>query len=237
MLVLTRSDFNSYPSGRKNKYCAKCALFRIDAKKKRLKAESAARRQGVSQGVMMCSCCKHTKSLSFFSRHKGVWLLKCSACKAAYNKARMSQMSQQERVAYRESRRIYEKNQPAETKARLSLIQRRRSQLVRNNVEMLDGPKTSRTKQIDRWLGCTRKDFKLYIESLFCEGMSWDNHGDWEYDHVVPLNRYDANSESDMAKAWHYTNLRPLWRSDNRQRSFKHETVSFQPVLMLGATA
>ena len=49
--------------------------------------------------------------------------------------------------------------------------------------------------------------------------MSWDNYGKWHIDHIIPLS--SANSEDDIYKLCHYTNLQPLWAEDNLKKSNK----------------
>ena len=36
-------------------------------------------------------------------------------------------------------------------------------------------------------IGCDIEFLKEYISSMFSEGMSWDNYGEWHLDHVVLL--------------------------------------------------
>lgn len=79
-------------------------------------------------------------------------------------------------------------------------------------------------------LGCTKEEFRSYIESQFLEGMSFDNYGNkvncWSIDHILPLSSYekdelgnwDLNSEYNK-RLIHYTNLRPMWHIDNLKKS------------------
>lgn len=76
--------------------------------------------------------------------------------------------------------------------------------------------KSQRTEDI---LGCTMNDFIDYISSKFTEGMSLDNHGDWHIDHIIPL--ASANSEEEITKLCHHTNLQPLWGTDNMVKGKK----------------
>lgn len=57
-----------------------------------------------------------------------------------------------------------------------------------------------------------------YIESLFTEGMSWDNYGEWEFDHILPCSSFDLTQESEQLKCFNYKNLQPLWWEDNASK-------------------
>jgi hypothetical protein len=62
-------------------------------------------------------------------------------------------------------------------------------------------------------VGCSTSYFKQYVESLFLDGMSWDNHGEWHFDHIVPLS--SAKTEAELLSLNKYTNIQPLWAKDN----------------------
>jgi hypothetical protein len=49
--------------------------------------------------------------------------------------------------------------------------------------------------------------------------MSWDNHGEWHIDHIIPLS--SAKNENDVYTLCHYTNLQPLWAEENLRKSNK----------------
>jgi predicted DNA-binding protein YlxM (UPF0122 family) len=74
-------------------------------------------------------------------------------------------------------------------------------------------------------LGCSVEELKKHLESMFynnaAECMSWDNYGKWEIDHILPLTSFDLSNKEQQLKACHYTNLQPLWLSDNRRKSDK----------------
>ena len=78
--------------------------------------------------------------------------------------------------------------------------------------------KPIKTEQI---LGCSIKEFQEYIISKCPEGITLDNFNMHEYhiDHVIPLST--ANSEEEVIKLCHYTNLQPLWCKDNLMKSNK----------------
>lgn len=73
-----------------------------------------------------------------------------------------------------------------------------------------------------RILGCSVEEATLHLESLWLPGMSWNNYGDWEIDHVVPLSAFDLTDPEECKKACHYTNLQPLWAKQNREKSKQH---------------
>lgn len=64
-------------------------------------------------------------------------------------------------------------------------------------------------------LGCSLDFLKKYLESLFVEGMSWQNKDLWHIDHIKPLSKFDLTDEKQLNEACHYTNLQPLWAKDN----------------------
>lgn len=68
-------------------------------------------------------------------------------------------------------------------------------------------------------IGIDYISFKEYFENLFCEGMSWENYGEWQVDHIVPLS--SAKSKDEIYELAKYTNLQPLWKIDNKKKSNK----------------
>ena len=88
--------------------------------------------------------------------------------------------------------------------------------LIRCSLWKRGYTKKSRTYKI---LGLQYRDFKLYMERQFVEGMSWDNHGKWHIDHIIPI--ASAQSEDDVLRLNHYTNLQPLWAADNLSKGSK----------------
>ena len=74
-----------------------------------------------------------------------------------------------------------------------------------------------------RDLGCSISEFKLYIESKFQPGMSWDNWGQygWHIDNIKPIASFDLTDRQQFLEVCHYTNLQPLWWQDNLLKSDK----------------
>jgi hypothetical protein len=76
--------------------------------------------------------------------------------------------------------------------------------------------KRNRTFEI---IGCSPEFLKEYLETLFIDGMSWDNRREWHIDHIIPLS--SAKTEEELYKLCHYTNLQPLWAKENLKKSNK----------------
>lgn len=95
-------------------------------------------------------------------------------------------------------------------------LRKRISKLIRRN---------QKTGSAIRDLGCTTKELKVYLESQFEPGMSWDNYGlkGWHIDHIKPLSSFDLTDRNQFLEACHYTNLQPLWAEDNLKKGAKYE--------------
>lgn len=73
--------------------------------------------------------------------------------------------------------------------------------------------------KFQEYIGCSPEELKNYIETKFIPGMTWDNHGDWHIDHIIPL--ISANTSEELYKLCHYSNLQPLWALDNISKNSK----------------
>ena len=87
-------------------------------------------------------------------------------------------------------------------------------QILRNQVRRYILKKEGqRTEEI---LGESYENVRKHIEDQFREGMSWDNHGEWHIDHIIPLS--SGNNRDEWIKLNHYTNLQPLWAKENLEK-------------------
>lgn len=87
---------------------------------------------------------------------------------------------------------------------------------ILSSFKRMNWSKSSKTQHM---LGCDWETFKIYMENQFKEGMTWENHGDWHYDHIIPI--CEAKNEEDLIKLNHYTNFQPLWAQENLKKSNK----------------
>ena len=77
------------------------------------------------------------------------------------------------------------------------------------------------------YLGCSKEEFILYFQAKFKERMKWENHGEWHIDHIKPCASFNLLNEDEQKKCFHYTNLQPLWASENLSKGCKYvnETI------------
>ena len=93
-------------------------------------------------------------------------------------------------------------------------------------------------------LGCSIIELRKYIENKFVDGMGWNNWGSgfltddkgkavrnennrtipikqWHLDHIRPVSSFDLTDKEQQHQCFHYTNLQPLWATDNLTKGNK----------------
>jgi hypothetical protein len=89
--------------------------------------------------------------------------------------------------------------------------------IMRNTISRIcRKTKTGKSRKTNEYLGCTFAEARRHIERQFRPGMTWANHGQWEVHHIIPLAEWDLSDSQQMIRATHFTNLKPLWRIENR---------------------
>ena len=140
----------------------------------------------------VCNTCNAVKPLNDFRNR--------NQCKTCENKIRYQKNKQRR------------KEKDNEIAGVIQIIR----QSVRKSFKRKGYTKKSRTYNI---LGEEWSVVKQHMESLFKEGMTWDNHGEWHIDHIIPIS--SGKTEDEVLKLCHYTNLQPLWKEDNLKKSDK----------------
>jgi hypothetical protein len=76
---------------------------------------------------------------------------------------------------------------------------------------------TSKRWRSPELLGCTVTQLMEHIEKQFQPGMTWDNwsRDGWHLDHIRPLSSFDLTDPDQQKRAFHHSNLQPLWASEN----------------------
>ena len=77
-------------------------------------------------------------------------------------------------------------------------------------------------KNSNSFFGCDLPTLINHLESQFTPEMNWNNHGTyWEIDHIKPRSSFNLYDEEQTKQCFHYTNLQPLTKKDNRTKSSK----------------
>lgn len=120
-------------------------------------------------------------------------------------------------VRGREREREKSYNQRPEVRIKRALRARLLGILKRGN-----GSKSSKMVEL---VGCTMPFLRDYLQSLWKEGMSWDNYGfgrgKWVMDHIVACDKFDLTDKEQQKLCFNYKNLQPLWWEENATKSNK----------------
>lgn len=78
-----------------------------------------------------------------------------------------------------------------------------------------------KTRRVMDLVGCTTAELKSYISSRFKDGMSWEKieSGEIHIDHIKPCCSFNLSDPAQLQAAFHFTNLRPLWASENLKKA------------------
>jgi len=118
------------------------------------------------------------------------------------------------RIKNREKRTEYQRNKIKNDELyKLSSTMRSR---LRNLYNKKNWSKTNKTFEL---VGCSAEFLKEHLQSQFKEDMSWENYGSWHIDHIIPLS--SAQTTEEFNKLCHYSNLQPLWASENLSKGNK----------------
>jgi hypothetical protein len=167
-----------------------------------------------------CYVCKTKKEVSEFytdSTRKSGIASKCKICTNIINKER-KKLKLKNNPEFRKlnNKKIEEKRVIRESRDPVFKLKRRIRSSIRESFKRRGYSKNTQSQKI---LGENWNVVKEHFESLFTEGMNWDNMGEWHIDHIIPLST--ANSEDDIINLCNYKNLQPLWEKDNLEKSNK----------------
>ena len=88
----------------------------------------------------------------------------------------------------------------------------RRRQLLQF-IKSVKGTKTGRTEEL---LGYTAEELKDHLESLFKDGMTWENQGKWHIDHRIPMSYFTSIDQ--LRECFALENLKPEWGEWNMSK-------------------
>jgi len=173
-----------------------------------------------------CTKCKQTKPFSDYgkSRAKKDGLCShCKDCKKEYstnNRDKIGEYRKEygQRPEIKERYNAYQREQ-YKNNPQYSLSKKVTSETSRTLLGVYPGlTPVSEEYGIDK-VGLITSEYREYIESLWTEGMSWNNYGHgegkWTIDHIVPKSFFDLTDPEQYRKCSHYTNTQPMWFVDN----------------------
>jgi hypothetical protein len=90
--------------------------------------------------------------------------------------------------------------------------------------QLLKERNISKTNKTFALLGYTIEELMKHLESLFTEGMNWENYGEWHVDHKKPMAIFKFTSVNDLEfkECWSLSNLQPLWKSENLSKGTRY---------------
>ena len=134
----------------------------------------------------------------------------------AKNKDKVKKYTKTSNVKNKEYKQNYNKNYRITNKTKVREWDRNRRlkypyisawrRILIQSLIRLEKEKTGHTIEL---LGYSAIDLKNHLSSLFTEGMSWDNYGEWHIDHKKPVSSFDKNTPMNVVNA--LSNLQPLW--------------------------
>ena len=70
-------------------------------------------------------------------------------------------------------------------------------------------------------IGCSWEFLKIHLEKQFKPHMSWANYGKWHIDHQKPMASFNLFKQKELLKCCNFSNLQPLWASENLSKGAK----------------
>mgnify|MGYP001193157389 CR=1 FL=1 len=190
--------------------------------------------------MKICTHCKKQKSkLSFHKdiRYKDGFNPWCIDCRKEYmkeysklNKYKDYQKeyrkcdtykSYQKRYSKSEKKKRYQ-NEYIKTKYKNNLKYRLGCNMSSAVRSALKGKKGGRSWE--DLVGYTVEDLMKCLESKFEPWMNWENHGEWQIDHIKPISLFNFTNieDNEFKECWALSNLQPLGKIENRRKSNKY---------------
>jgi len=167
-----------------------------------------------------CTKCKVEKPLTKFNKDKRTkdgLRTDCKSCQKDYNKD-WYEVNKEKKKAYDEANRD-RRNAYQRERIKTDSLYKMKRNLRSRTWAAFKNKGYSKTSKTQEMLGVDWEVCKQHIERQFTKGMNWDNQGEWHIDHKIPL--ASANTEEELKKLCHYTNLQPLWAEENISKSDK----------------
>lgn len=238
-----KNEFRRY---KKNPLCLECFHKQNREKRKLENPKDFCKKCGASKDLVefvknkiCCKSCNKKYMSEYYENNKDAWIdysiknnntIERREKKKEYatkNKHKIKEYQkkyrEENKEALKEKRKSYNKVRMERHKYRYKndldyKIKKIHRYILKSFMKRMKmGSKKDTTSKL---LGYSYSDLKKHIESLFLDGMSWDNHGEWHIDHIRPISSFDIDTDPSVVNA--LENLQPLWALENLKKSNKY---------------
>lgn len=194
-----------------------------------------------------CPTCDKWKAFSEYNKQSSSWDKLARMCRNCYCEYKNSKRKNDEK--YKQSDILYkQKYEQSGRRKEVSKIRYeiKKDEILKKNIaynkkkyntnpyfkvvcsirtrisKLLKQKNADKYNKFYNYLGCSKEEFILYFQAKFKERMKWENHGEWHIDHIKPCASFNLLNEDEQKKCFHYTNLQPLWASENLSKGCKY---------------
>ncbi len=149
-------------------------------------------------GFRVCGACLEQKLISDFPLNVGGYLRR--KCKSCYYQER------------------YSRDKTYSYRVLVSRLRRR----IRHALKG-----TNKTQNTLSLIGCSQPELIRYLKSKLTHDMTWSDviQGRIHIDHIRPCATFNLNDPTQQKTCFHFSNLQPLWATDNLRKGAKCSTL------------
>ena len=165
-------------------------------------------------------------------RHKGAHKVSNKAYYEAH-KEEINAYREAYRKAHKEEQKAYsEAHKPQRNKLRNE--RRKTDPIYKLNCLLSGGLRAalkaqgaSKNNRTLKYSCCTLAFLYAHLKKQFTTGMTWENHGEWHIDHRKPKAKFNLKNEEEIYMMQHWTNLQPMWASENIAKGGDYDPETF----------
>jgi len=192
----------------------------------------------IPDGQKWCPACSKNRPISEFgnsSTRKDGLECYCNSCRKTYNqehKKEKKQYNKQYNIDNKKSISIQKRQYNQNNKEQRNAGQRKKYKTdviykINKIIGKLINKSLRGNKNNAHWedlVGWTVEEGRAHLESLFTEGMTWENYGggkyDWSLDHIIAVSKWNITSAEchRFKNCWALDNLQPLWHIRNMEK-------------------
>jgi hypothetical protein len=183
----------------------------------------------IENEILNCKICKEGKIYTLFSLHGKQKPYQCKQCRNKIcrnnkNKEEYNKKQREDWVKHNEKRNASRRKNLQHRRDTDHVYCIKMSLHVRlyDAVKRQKGIKSAKTIEL---IGCQVDELLEHLGSQFTEGMTWENYGQWHIDHIRPCASFDLTDLEQQKICFHWTNLQPLWATDNIKKGSKYDPV------------